>query len=158
LMLIALPGYLGGKDLAGFRKAALTFSNDPGVYDLHDWLRQHTAPSAVILCDDAVSIYTVAPAGRGVVSLPENYSNPYVARERRAADRDLMFEAIRNQDASLFARLAAQYRVRAVIFRADAVPNDPAAFKLKRVGRFGRLELHVIDAPDPQPGEGKRAG
>jgi hypothetical protein len=149
LTLLVLPRHLRGKDLSSYRQDALTFSSDPRIHDLYDWLRRHTPPNTVVLCDDALCVYTVAPAGRGVVSLPENYSNPYVAREPRAADRDRMFEAVRNRDVSLFASLVAQYRVGYVAFRGAAIPSDAALFNLKRVGHFGDVELDAVVTPDP---------
>jgi len=140
-----MPGHLASRDLGAYRRDAIGFSNDPGIHDLYEWLRANTRPGAVVLCDDGVSIYTVAPAGRAVVSMPENYSNPYVAREQRSGDRDRLYRALRAGDGATFAALAARYRVGYVTFREP--PADLARFNLKYVGRFGTVQLAQVVAP-----------
>jgi hypothetical protein len=150
LAVVVLPRHLHSRDLSHYRQASLGFAADPALHDLYGWLRDHTAPDAVVLCHEGLAGYTVGAAGRGVVRMPMNHSNPYVSFAQREADNDRMYRALREGDGLLFRNLAAQYRVSYVALE-DEAPATSIAWMLRPIGRFGRVDLLQVQLPQNRP-------
>lgn len=79
------------------------------------FLRQSTPPDSVILGSRGAALQIIGPAGRRVVAVNANWSNPYVENSTRVTDRDAMLEAIKAGDSPRFAALADAYRVTHVV-------------------------------------------
>ena len=143
LAVLLLPRHIEDRDLSHYREASLGFAADPALGDLYGWLRAHTPADTVILSHGDIAGYTVGAAGRGVVAMPMNYSNPYVSFTQREADNDRMYQALRSGDAGLFADLTARYRVAYVALEGEA-PAASVRSLLRPVGRFGRVDLEEV--------------
>jgi hypothetical protein len=84
-------------------------------------LRTDTAQDAVILAWPDDSLLVIAPAGRSVVAIQPEFSNPYVDFELRAADQRRMLAAFVSGDREVFTPLAARYGVTHVLLGASVV-------------------------------------
>jgi len=144
---LLLPRHIKDRDLSYYREASVVFAADPALGDLYTWLRAHTPVDTVILSHEDTAGYTVGAAGRGVVRMPMNYSNPYVSFAQREADNDRMYEALRGGDAQVFADLTARYRVAYVALEGETPAASVRSF-LRPVGRFGRVDLEEIQLPN----------
>jgi hypothetical protein len=150
LAVLLLPRHLHSRDLTHYRQASAGFADDPALHDLYGWLRDRTPPDAVVLCHEGVAGYTVGAAGRGVVRMPMNHSNPYVSFAQREADNDRMFQALHDGDDLIFRTLAARYRV-AYVALEDESPASSFAGLLRPIGRFGRVNLVQVELPQEKP-------
>ena len=148
LALLMLPRHLKSRDLSHYHEASLSFAGDPGLGSLYDWLRAHTPADAVVLSHEDTAVYTVGAAGRGVVRMPMNHSNPYVSFMQRDADNDRMYQALRSGDAAVFTDLTARYRVTYVALE-DEAPAASIRSLLRPVGRFGGVDLEEIQVSRP---------
>jgi hypothetical protein len=146
LAVVLLPRHLHSRDLSHYREASMGFAADPALRDLYSWLRDHTAPDTVVLCQEGTAAYTVGAAGRGVVRMPMNHSNPYVSFTQREADSDRMYEALKTGDAPTFTALAARYKV-AYVALEDGPPAAAIGSLLRPIGRFGRVDLREVELP-----------
>ena len=146
LALMLLPRHIEDRDLSHYREASLGFGADPALGDLYAWLRAHTPADTVILSHGETAGYTVGAAGRGVVAMPMNYSNPYVSFTQRDADSDRMYQALRSGDAGVFSDLTARYRVAYVALEGEAPPASVRSL-LRPAGRFGRVDLEEVRVP-----------
>ncbi|HTB61093.1 MAG TPA: hypothetical protein VLC06_24660 [Polyangia bacterium] len=146
LAVLLLPRHLEDRDLSHYREASLGFAADPALGDLYAWLRAHTPADTVILSHGETARYTVGAAGRGVVRMPMNYSNPYVSFTQREADNDRMYQALQSGDTGVFSDLTARYRVAYVALEGEA-PAASVRSLLRPVGRFGRVDLEEIQVP-----------
>lgn len=146
LAILLLPRHIEDRDLSHYREASLGFAADPALGDLYGWLRAHTPADTVILSHGDTAGYTVGAAGRGVVAMPMNYSNPYVSFTQREADNDRMYQALRSGDAGVFSDLTARYRVAYVALEGEA-PAASVRSLLRPVGRFGRVDCEEVQVP-----------
>jgi hypothetical protein len=79
------------------------------------FLRKSTPLDAVVLGSRGASLQIIGPAGRRVVAVNANWSNPYIDNVRRVQDRDAMLDALKRHEADGFDRLADAYRVTHVV-------------------------------------------
>jgi hypothetical protein len=143
LTVLVLPRHIKSRDLSYYRQASLSFGADPALGDLYTWLRAHTPADTVVLSHEDTAAYTVGAAGRGVVRMPMNHSNPYVSFAQRDLDNDRMYLALRSGDAGVFTDLTARYRVTYVALQ-DEVPAASMQSLLRSVGRFGGVDLEEV--------------
>jgi hypothetical protein len=138
-----LPWHMRARDFVVFRNWSQGYEADPSVAGLYDWLRANTTPDTVVLSPPALADVAVASSGRGVVSLPMNHSNPYVSFVQRDADRQRMYDALRQGDTLGFRALAERYHVSYVAFNQDSPAPSPSRY-LQPVGSFGQVQLAKV--------------
>lgn len=92
--------------------------------DLTARLRAQTPPDAIVLASPDESLTDVAPAGRSVVAVPAEFSNPYVAFEPRARAQARLLESLIAHDQHTFVAIARAQRVTHVVL----TPAELAAF------------------------------
>jgi hypothetical protein len=106
-------------DFTSDRDRALAWTDEFAADGILERVRTETPPSATILATPLDSIYRVAPAGRRVVAVPREFSNPYVDYDRRADAQSRMLAAFRNADFESFSTLAEDYDVTHVLLGPD---------------------------------------
>jgi hypothetical protein len=113
LVIWYLPHYRSRFDLTYGQSIAASF--DPNQAAVTSFLHKSTPPDAVVLGTRGASLLVIGPAGRRVVAVNANWSNPYVDDVQRVADRERMLELLKAHDASAFRQLANEYRVSHVV-------------------------------------------
>lgn len=91
---------------------------DPGLMDAYDFIQANTGPNDVFLTNDHWAVHLISPSGRKVVCNDALFSNPYVDIVSRRADRDAMWEHLRNGDLAEFQATSAPYSVTHVLVPA----------------------------------------
>lgn len=137
-----------GEDLVAARQA--TFRQFDS--NLTARLRTETPPNAIVLASPENSLIEVAPAGRRVVAVPAEFSNPYVPIDPRARDQARLLDSLLARDRPTFVALARLRGVTHVVlgpaelaaFDEGAGPFDPVR-ELSREGAFGILAVHLPD-------------
>ena len=144
--------YRGGsafvEDVAAARRA--TFQQFES--QLTARLEAETPPDASVLASPENSLVDVAPAGRRVVAVPQEFSNPYVPFEPRARDQARLLTALMARDRQTFVALARMRGVTHVVlgpaelaaFDEGAGPFDVIR-ELSRTGAFGIFAVHLPD-------------
>jgi len=107
------PAYSTRYDLQQLRQHAV--SRDPSFGKAMAFLRESAGTRDVVLGTHGAGQLIIGPAGRKTVSVSPWFSNPYVAYEPRARDRDEMFARLTRGDDQGFLALAASYRVSMVM-------------------------------------------
>ncbi len=70
-------------------------------------------------------MYLVSPTGRNVVANDPYFMNPYVDMERRAHDRDTMFELLATGELGSFKNAASAYDVKYFVTTGTTVLPTP---------------------------------
>jgi hypothetical protein len=110
---VYLPHYQSRFDFVYGRSIA---TERPSTHaDVSAFLRKSTPADAVVLGSRGASLQIIGPAGRRVVAVNANWSNPYIANVARVADREAMLEALKGGQLDRFAKLAEPYRVTHVV-------------------------------------------
>jgi len=120
--------------------------------DVRNRLRHETEATAVVLASAEDSLYMVAPAGRAVVAVPPEFSNPYVVASERTWGQRRMLETLTAGDFVTFGRYAAIHRVTHVLLakeaiaRLDALPRLPTGIaQLSRQGDVALLRVEPAE-------------
>lgn len=133
----ALPRYKKRADSVGVRAAALNMSAQQRTSRISEKVRLATPQGAVIVASPENSIYNIVPAGRQVIVLPREFSNPYVDYAARAAAQSAMFAAFLAQDTRKFRELASNYSVTHILLG----PNETATFDAIQPQQIATREL-----------------
>lgn len=128
--------YAERADLVDNRNEALRYAGDPAT-EVYDWLLRNSAPSDVVLAENTANFYGVQPAGRKLVSLPQLFSNPFVALKPRNDDSNRLFADLDTGDEADFRALARKYDLRYVVLAAPKADNDGHQRLLRRVFKSG---------------------
>lgn len=112
-VIVALPQYRTRFDMVYGRSIAL--DRDPNHDRLTAFLHKSTRSESVILGNRGASLQIIGPAGRKVVAVNGNWSNPYVDNRTRIRDRDAMLDALRDNATDRFASLADTYGVSYIV-------------------------------------------
>ena len=107
------------QDFTSDRNKALAWTQMFAADGILERVRAETQSSATILATPLDSIYRVAPAGRRVVAVPKEFSNPYVEYDQRADAQSRMLTAFRTADFETFTALAENYGVTHVLLGPD---------------------------------------
>lgn len=134
---IYLPQYRSRFDFVYGQSIAR--NRDPNHAATTAWLRQQTPESAVILGTRGASLQIIGPAGRRVVAVNANWSNPYVDVIRRVDDREAMLEALKAGDDERFTPLADAYRVTHVVGVGPEECGQIRGSRVKLMDRIGDL-------------------
>jgi hypothetical protein len=139
------PRYLGRE--AFTRAAQMSRESAAGADRMaYDWIVTRTSRGTVFLASDIDALRVVAPAGRSVVSVVPEFSNPYVDYQRRAAMKSALESALDSGDAATFMRLSRAAGVTHVLLR-DADRNAAlrrGAMPLREVFRSGSLSVFEV--------------
>lgn len=113
-------------------------------------LRAQTPPDAIVLASPDNSLIEVAPAGRRVVAVPAEFSNPYVPVEPRARGQARLIEALIAHDRETFVTLARARGVTHIVLgpaELASFDENPRPFEavqeLSREGGFGIFAVHL---------------
>jgi hypothetical protein len=113
-------------------------------------LRDETPADAVVLASPMNSLVGVGPAGRAVVAVPPEFSNPYVPFEPRARDQQQLFAVLMAGKPEAFVEAAAARGVTHVLLG----PQELAAFDalgpfepLREVSRTGGFAIFAVRRP-----------
>jgi len=134
---ISLPSYRTRFDFTYGEGIART--RDPSHAAMTAWLRDHTNQDAVILGTRGASLQIIGPAGRRVVAVNANWSNPYVDPAPRVADRESMLDALETGEGELFTRLADRYRVTHVVGVGAEQCDRMMRSEVELIGRIGEV-------------------
>jgi hypothetical protein len=108
-----LQQYRGRFDFVYGRSIAR--NRDPNHAAAGAFLRKVTREDAVVLGSRGASLQIIGPAGRHVVAVNANWSNPYIENATRVRDRDTMLDLLKSGDVRGFTELADTYRVTHVV-------------------------------------------
>jgi hypothetical protein len=111
------------------------------------FLHKATPPGAVILGTRGASLQIIGPAGRHVVAVNANWSNPYVENATRVRDRDAMLDAVKGGDLDRFNTLATRYGVTHVVGADPDECAKLAASGLHFLYAFGDRDVCLFDRP-----------
>jgi hypothetical protein len=109
------PLYLNRIDFIPARNYAIERSQKSEELAAYQWIRKHTKKNDVFLATDYHSLFVINPAGRKTVCTKKEFSNPFVDFRKRNADRNRMFEYLRENHLSEFQNLAEGYSLDYVI-------------------------------------------
>ena len=123
-----VPGYRKRPGFHHERSIAADRSWDETSANLTERIRTETPPEAVVLASLNDSIFKVAPAGRQVVAVPQEFSNPYVDFASREADQRHMLHAFIRGDIDGFRSISSRYGVTHVML-AEQAPGDVVAMR-----------------------------
>jgi hypothetical protein len=130
------------------RSTALDLAWNDAATDIRGRLRRETSPNAIVLASPDDSVFEVAPAGRRVVAVPREFSNPYVDYETRAWGQRRMLDTLLTGDFPTFKRYAQRHQVSNVLLqppdlaKLDALGRRPIGMKdLSRRGGVALFEL-----------------
>ncbi len=140
------------------RKAARRAS--PARLALVDWLRRATPPQAVVLCSEELALSVVGPAGRKVIVVAPELSNPFVDWTDRDRVRERLWRALDAGDRRAFARECERHGVGYVLLEARDLSAHPRALTLglREVFRWGGLRVLELPAKPEFPPLPGRAG
>lgn len=124
LALVALPSWRQRSDFVDARQLAEFHGSRSDRTAAHRWVRDHTSPDDVFLAEHDLGVRVVATAGRKLVAVDRNFSNPYVAWEPRAAASERMFALLVPGGHPAFHPLAIAYRVSYIIVERQG-PQQP---------------------------------
>lgn len=147
-----LPGYLSSYDLRQFRFDAIENARRADITELYRWALRSAAPDDVFLVDPLIGLRAISSAGRKVVVLPQNYSNPYVDYDLRKRDADLMYRYLRGEEIDSFLALASRYEVRYVVAAKSAddccVLRGPQLVCLRPVFNAHDVAVYEVSYPE----------
>jgi hypothetical protein len=112
---ILFPSYINRVDLMPARKYAIIRGQKSDEIAAYHWIRKNTKKNDVFLATDNYSLFVINPAGRKTVCTKKEFSNPFVDFKKRDADRNQMFEDLRQNHFFEFQNLAAGYSLDYVI-------------------------------------------
>lgn len=92
---------------------------------MYDWIVANTHPEDAFLCEWDVAARLINATGRKLAANMIWYSNPYVDFQQRIADKNAMFDALKNRDEKTFRQLAGQRNVRFVLLQKRENLSDP---------------------------------
>lgn len=115
------PLYLNRIDFIPARKYAIERGKKSEELAAYQWIRKHTKKNDVFLATDYHSLFVINPAGRKTVCTKKEFSNPFVDFRKRDADRNHMFQYLRENHPSEFQNLAEGYSLDYVISSDQAV-------------------------------------
>jgi hypothetical protein len=139
--------YAKRPDFAEYYREAQTTSRILAKGRVVERLRAETPPDAVVLASTTESLLRVAPAGRRVITMPSEFSNPFVSLGERELDEDRLFAALAAGDAGTFASLAGRYGVTHVMLGPEeaALQHDASRTGLLReLSRRGGYILYAV--------------
>jgi hypothetical protein len=141
-----LPRYRSRFDFAYGRSVAQGRSADLSA--TATFLHKSTPPDAVVLGSRGLTLEVIAPAGRHVVAVNANWSNPYVDNAPRVAARDRMLGDLVARRVDDFRALADRYGVTHAVGMGQTECDAMRAAGLHPLYRFG--EVCVLSrSPDP---------
>lgn len=123
---------------------SIAADRDPNQAAVTAFLHSSTPADAVILGNRGASLQVIGPAGRRVVAVNANWSNPYLDNATRVRDRDAMLQALTEHRPDDFAARAAAYRVTHVV---GVGPEECARIAwppLQLMYTFGTLCVYVV--------------
>jgi hypothetical protein len=139
---VRMPTYRMRTDFTDFPQSSAEMFADPGLRDMQAWLFSNTDDQDVFLASDALGQSVIATAGRKVVAVSQDFSNPYVAWRPRRADRDEMFARILAGDGGRLSELALKYTVKYVASDEIFVPASLDACHLRRVWQSHQWSIY----------------
>ncbi len=131
------PRYRSRFDFVYGRSVAAARS--PDLLAAGAFLHKSTPDTAVVLGSRGLSLEVIGPAGRKVVGVTANWSNPYVDATARIAARDAMLADITAGRVEPFNTLARAYGVTHAVGMGDDECGRMAAGGLQRLYRFGEV-------------------
>lgn len=132
-----MPQYRSRFDFVYGRGVAAARS--PDLAATAAFLHKSTPGDAVVLGSRGLSLEVIGPAGRKVVGVTANWSNPYVDAAPRIAARDAMLGHLAAGRLAEFTALADTYHVTHVVGMGDEECGRMAAAGLLRLYRFGEV-------------------
>ncbi len=126
-LVLALASYATWHERGDFTEARLVAEFHSGRADriaAHRWVRDHTMPDDVFLAEHDLGLRVVATAGRKLVAMDRNFSNPFVPWEPRAAAAERMLSLLGPAGHEAFHPLAVAYRVSYLIVEREG-PGRP---------------------------------
>lgn len=122
---------------------AIASERDPNHDRMTAFLRKATPPDAVILGTRGASLQIIGPAGRRVVAVNANWSNPYLDDVQRVGDREAMLTALAAHDEHTFTSIANRYHVTHVVGVGEPECAAPESARLRLMYRFGDSCVYV---------------
>lgn len=110
---LSLPDYRTRFDLVYGQ--SISARRAPLHDQLTNFLRKSTSPDSIILGSRGASLMIIGPAGRNVVAVNANWSNPYLDNASVVHARDAMLDSLRTGADEQFLELAKLYHVTHVV-------------------------------------------
>ena len=134
---VALPHYRNRFDFLYGRGVAAGRSSD--LSKTATFLRKSTPPDAVVLGSRGLSLEVIGPAGRKVVGVTANWSNPYVDAAPRIAARERLLQQVAAHDTDGFNALADAWHVTHAVGMGHGECAAMAGVGLQPLYRFGEV-------------------
>jgi hypothetical protein len=134
---VALPHYRNRFDFVYGRGVAAARSRD--LSSTAAFLRKSTPPDAVILGSRGLSLEVIGPAGRKVVGVTANWSNPYIDATPRIAARETLLRQVAAHDTGGFTALADAWQVTHAVGMGQEECTAMADVGLQPLYRFGEV-------------------
>jgi hypothetical protein len=136
------PSYAARPDVVDLRAGSLLTFSDASLQSMFDWISRTGSRDDVFVADDELSQHVIATAGRKVVAVGSDFSNPYVSWDQRRGDRDAMLDALGHADCSAFRTLALRYGVRYAAGDLSAGAGTWSACHLSTVWQSGTWVIY----------------
>ena len=138
--LVSYPSWRARDDFAEARQLAQFHGGWLDRIATHRWVRAHTRPDDVFLAADDPGLRVIATAGRKLVAVESDFSNPFVPWQPRAEAAARMLAALRAGGHEAFHPLAVEYQVSYVLVQRDSsaqpFPEAPFMIRLFEKGDF----------------------
>jgi hypothetical protein len=139
------PSYAARQDVVDLRAGSLLTFSDASLRSMFDWVSRTGSRDDVFVADDQLSQHVIATAGRKVVAVGSDFSNPYVNWDQRRGDRDAMLGALGRADCSAFRTLASRYGVRYAAGDLSAGAGTWGACRLSMVLESGTWIIYRVN-------------
>jgi len=144
LVALHYPSYRERPDFTLSRRKAERFLERNDRLAAFDWIAKNTEPEAVFLCEDALSLYVVGPAGRKVVAADRYFSNPYLDWSYRNRRRNRMLRCLADENEPCFRSLASQHEVAYVLVESGKTPRLENVAFIEKLFERGRVQIFGV--------------
>jgi hypothetical protein len=140
LALLSYPSWRMRDDFVEARRLAEFHGGWLDRMAMHRWVRAHTLADDVFLAEYDPGLRVVATAGRKLVAVEGDFSNPFVPWRHRAEAAARMLAALHPGGHEVFHPLAVEYRVGYVLVQRESsakpFPEAPFLIRLFQKGDF----------------------
>lgn len=128
-----------------YRMLALHQTANSDFIKAYHWILKHTHHEDVFLCANVYGIRIVGAAGRKVVAIQAQFSNPYVDFQTRQKDRSMMLKSLKSGQNHAFTPLSQKYAVKYLIGPETELVKIHPAFKNKFKQVFHAEQLVILE-------------